>query len=408
VVKSDRFFASGLFISVFLSGVFVINESKAQEHCNSLLDQGVKNIQTSYDESHKFEYNFNKYCRVNLDEQSDSFAAEAEASVFLSWSGSGSGNSQRSRKRVQSWCDENKSKFTNDTLKIARAETVSAAALNAWNSCQRLANKGVKVTLSSALRMSEVVSIHVDSTLDTTVKLQSIALEGFKCFVSGVNKNTGNNLMLINSSEGVERDRQDPIGVGSGYTIHYFDADLGATNINVNCRRKERLVTSSGPTIVEKYGMAHISLNTDVMQYALSYEPVVTDYVATPKHSVLAFANEECPAGWVPYELAQGRFIRGVDPKAKLDWKIVDGERVPRQFNDVQEDTLQHHTHTTKWHDAGSPPGGSRDLEYPSESGTPVPSSEGERGRMGEETRPKNVALLYCIRDAGDNYRENK
>ena len=156
----------------------------AQEHCNALISEGVKNIREHYDETHTLEYNYSKYCRVELDEQSDSFAAEAEASIFGYGSGSGSGNSNSKRKRVQSWCDENESKFTSDQTKIAKAEEVSRHATTAWNNCQKIAQKGVKVILSSALRHSEVVDLQLDSTLDAKLRLQSIVVEGFSCHVS--------------------------------------------------------------------------------------------------------------------------------------------------------------------------------------------------------------------------------
>lgn len=108
---------------------------------------------------------------------------------------------------------------------------------------------------------------------------------------------------------------------------------------------------------------------------------------AVPSGAVIAFDLKECPAGWSEYEKAHGRFIRGIDrgdPKTDPQ-----GERQP---GSLQEDLLKSHTHTHKAPRHYNSGAGGHARAKPDGSGTT--SATG-----GAETRPKNVALLYCRRN---------
>lgn len=131
--------------------------------------------------------------------------------------------------------------------------------------------------------------------------------------------------------------------------------------------------------------------------------------ILMPAGAVVAFNREECPAGWSEYGPARGRFIRGIDPT---------GERYPdgvRELGSYQADAFQAHRHAI---DPGGIPG-----IYDSTQGSgpdaraaapsyedrnshlvlePTDSPDGGRVRTGRETRPDNVALLYCERRGSD------
>jgi hypothetical protein len=115
-----------------------------------------------------------------------------------------------------------------------------------------------------------------------------------------------------------------------------------------------------------------------------------TKKVRIPAKMVVAFAGNVCPADWREYEPAYGRFIRGID---KLDTKIdPDGERIAGNF---QDDEFKEHSHTyidfyqshrqKGWKDGGA--------DYAQS----IQSKRISDNSGGAETRPKNVALLYCI-----------
>lgn len=109
-----------------------------------------------------------------------------------------------------------------------------------------------------------------------------------------------------------------------------------------------------------------------------------------PSGAIVAFDLTDCPNGWSEYALAYGRFIRGIDRSgAKID---PDGERAR---GNVQEDALQSHIHTRRYRIGGNTAGGGRNMEDNAANDT-FRTGPPEEARTSTETRPKNVALLYC------------
>lgn len=111
-----------------------------------------------------------------------------------------------------------------------------------------------------------------------------------------------------------------------------------------------------------------------------------------PKGAVMAFALDACPDPyWEEYEPAYGRFIRGIDKQGSTD---PDGIRAP---GNKQPDQFSSHTHSQQF--------GMKKGHFNSEGWEEVPhvNQSGKRGVAtyssgDQETRPKNVALLYCVR----------
>ena len=119
--------------------------------------------------------------------------------------------------------------------------------------------------------------------------------------------------------------------------------------------------------------------------------------IIIPKNSVIAFSQEKCPKGWKDFKPAYGRFVRGIDRnKVTLD---PEGERTA---NSLQLDSLRKHKHTTtglkqypSWNSqelTGKPTDFASAMK-PSVGGYAEISLTGDK-----ETRPINVALLYCIK----------
>ncbi len=131
--------------------------------------------------------------------------------------------------------------------------------------------------------------------------------------------------------------------------------------------------------------------------------------VLMPAGAVVAFNRDECPPGWAIFGPARGRFIRGIDPEGERD---PDGVREPGSF---QNDAFQAHRHAV---DEGGIPGlwDSRQGTGPQARAAdpsyedrrthlvlePTTSPDGGDVRTSRETRPDNVALLYCERVARD------
>lgn len=110
---------------------------------------------------------------------------------------------------------------------------------------------------------------------------------------------------------------------------------------------------------------------------------------SVPKGAVMAFNLSACPSGWSAFTAAQGRFLRGVDPSGTIDPGGV------RAVGSLQADEFKTHTHADNsfgnvspnqwWINSGGAYGGN------------YATTTGASG--GAETRPKNVAVLYCEKD---------
>jgi hypothetical protein len=111
---------------------------------------------------------------------------------------------------------------------------------------------------------------------------------------------------------------------------------------------------------------------------------------------VVAFAAPSCPAPWTLYIPAVGRFVRGLDPAGTID---PDG--TTRQAESLQADGIVSHVHTMGFngYDTGANTPGTQ--RYPNfYVGDTAPNSKKQTDANAgglTETRPKNVALLYCI-----------
>ncbi|TON07140.1 hypothetical protein CGH63_24055, partial [Vibrio parahaemolyticus] len=110
-----------------------------------------------------------------------------------------------------------------------------------------------------------------------------------------------------------------------------------------------------------------------------------------PSGMVVAFAMEKCPnEQWLEYKEAYGRFVRGIDKSIK---KVdPDGQRLP---GNLQEDEFGMHTHSYVSAEIYG-----RSFKGENPGARPAVNKKGDvTSTGGVETRPKNVALLYCIKN---------
>jgi hypothetical protein len=116
-----------------------------------------------------------------------------------------------------------------------------------------------------------------------------------------------------------------------------------------------------------------------------------------PKGVVASFALSSCPENWAEYKPAYGRFIRGIDKSGNR----IDPDGL-RRVSEYQDDSFQNHTHSisnakTAHHDpqVGAPHG----YESGRYGNTITTTTNVNSGRVSTETRPKNVSLLYCVKN---------
>lgn len=169
----------------------------------------------------------------------------------------------------------------------------------------------------------------------------------------------------------------------------------------------QKLIFSLLVAGVTSIGSAHAqscSTVTECAQEAASAAQQARDIMQTlvPSGAVIAFNLTECPSGWEPYIAAQGRFIRGFDPTGGID--------PGRTIGSTQEDAFQGHYHVM---DKGGAPGlwDSTQGKGPTGRAAKTDYKNGETfrvlgpttgahgaTRIANETRPKNVSLLFCER----------
>lgn len=119
--------------------------------------------------------------------------------------------------------------------------------------------------------------------------------------------------------------------------------------------------------------------------HAKAIQDQLTALRANLRGVVIPFEAAQCPPDWRPYTKAYGRFIRGLDVSGGTDPE-------KRQPGSLQGDELKAHTHALRL---------PHERTYRGGDAGPGDHAGGLEGRAtssvgGPETRPKNVALLYC------------
>lgn len=109
---------------------------------------------------------------------------------------------------------------------------------------------------------------------------------------------------------------------------------------------------------------------------------------------VLPFEADRCPNGWAEYKAAYGKFIRGIDRGGDAD---PDGVRKP---GSIQQDEVKAHNHSLTLQGRWGDKPGSAGTYWGSDDGGATQSTAVTTAAGGKETRPKNVALLYCRKDS--------
>lgn len=116
--------------------------------------------------------------------------------------------------------------------------------------------------------------------------------------------------------------------------------------------------------------------------------------VGVPAGTIAAFASTTCPTGWSEYTAARGRFLRGIDNGAGND---PDGTRAP---GGTQADLVGSHTHTLR---IGQTYGSGGIIGWNIATTSSYTDSENILASGGAETRPKNVAVTFCVFNGTSN-----
>lgn len=138
------------------------------------------------------------------------------------------------------------------------------------------------------------------------------------------------------------------------------------------------------------------SNNDQIMTPLRVKQSITANASGIPAGAIMAFALTSCPSGWSEYTAARGRFLRGIDNGAGND---PAGTRAP---GNTQADAFKSHDHPFTDGADWRLTGGSGSQYGLSNGGAWTGSSNraGVVGAAGDtETRPKNVAVLFCTKN---------
>ncbi|MBE7439797.1 MAG: tail fiber protein [Spirochaetales bacterium] len=154
------------------------------------------------------------------------------------------------------------------------------------------------------------------------------------------------------------------------------------------------------------------SINTFTSGEVVSASKINANFqMAAPEGAIMAFYLSACPDGWILADGTnstpdlRGRFVRGRDP-GNATSRDPDGARTEGA---AQDDAFQGHWHDLYGHDGDVGPGppyiprniaGTNATNNVFDAGVRAPRTDGTNGtpRTANETRPKNVALTFCMR----------
>jgi hypothetical protein len=342
-----------------------------------------KIVKVTTEDKSIFEEHAENFCK----EYSKSSGIQKSASYGLSYKflSASMGSTHQSAVAIASkFCSAtDSSKYRSDAYK-QYVETISPGAYSAYEKCIEMSKNNLNFDLDVASVLPDEFSVAVSFTSpsgDDDAKLRFSTSKGVTCnwlqTESQEAKLPSGSSTLLNCS----RENQTK----KSY-VKIVRTDAG----------KEAIMTIPWQSY-NPDGMPHDALTEIEKKYGLLLNQTGL-LNASLKGSVMAFECETCPPGWKEYIPAWGRFIRGIDNSA--DGNVdPDGKRVP---GSSQEDKLAMHDHSINHQlvtHGGKKPnlegGGKYRVHW--KNGNDV---ETEKNKDGiEETRPKNIALLYCIKE---------
>lgn len=354
-------------IKYFLMALFL--PSIAFANCDLLLQHGITNITKYKSADHAIAYKWHKYCGIDFNSSSDSQVSKASVSIFGYGSGDAGQNSNHQRKKLTAWCDQNSAFAQRNSKLVQEAELLSVPALSSWEQCIAMSRKQINIKFLPAGENSDFVHFEIDSTHDGTLKYLGVQAKNYKCKESMVRPESGS---------AVDISKQP---------------DINNANIQIDCERTSPKITEKEGFGKIEYDLGYIAVNTSGPSFSISFPEVVSSYYVTPPRSVVAFNSTTCPEGWREFAPLYGRFVRGIDRSGnKID---PDGPRAPSH---IQSDMFASHTHNFEEHRTHRRSGKANidrfDAPWNEQGMKQVPTT----ATGGVETRPKNVALLYCER----------
>jgi len=322
-----------------------------------------------------FESNASAFCK----EYKSSGSSVKTATYGLSYKflAASMGNANASETEVASKvCSSDASQASRSDAYRQYVESISDKAYSAYESCERMKGAKMTFTLNSLLNKSITISVGNSSNIAAPAVITFDTSGDAKCEwkTTGASQET---LSLPTGSSALLKCSRTNIGEESAITItETSSANGNSLTIPWAALDKDGVPIDHLKLLNKKFETAIANLDAASRQLT---------------GAIVSFNSAQCPSGWEEFVPAYGRFIRGIDKSGIID---PDGNRNP---GGLQEDAIKEHTHNLP----------NNNILYSGANGGPHSPWVGGNGigktggiveGHGIETRPKNVALLYCLR----------
>ena len=325
-----------------------------------------------------FESNASAFCK----EYKSNTTSTKSASYGLSYKflAASMGTANASETEVASKvCSSDASQSSRSDAYRQYVESISEKAYSAYEACERFKGADITFTLNSILTKSLTISVG-NSSKKSAPALITFAPDGAaKCEWQSLGPQQST-LTLPTGSSALLRCTRTDIGEESAITI----TDTSTSNSN-------SLTIPWAAVGADGIAIDHLKTLNKKFEAAIASLELASKQLTG---AVVSFNSTQCPAGWVEYTEGYGRFIRGID---KSGSKIDPSEK--REPGSQQDDLVRRHNHQLSLRGASgnnafvnrSPAWG-----YDNWLGAATATTTAEAG--GDETRPKNVALLFCAK----------
>lgn len=276
------------------------------------------------------------------------------------------------------YCSGSNSKESRKDSYKQYIETISPHAYSAYEQCITMLKQKLKFKLNLASILPSEFSIAVSFTSDVNGDKAELSFKG----------STGVSCNWQNSKEAILR-----LKSGSSGSLH-------CTRTNKKKPAYVHIVrTNSIQSMTIPWGAYNdkdMPINT-LKSLETKYNRLIEENTLlrnSLKNSVVAFARKSCPNGWDEYKLAYGRFIRGIDKRTHE----LDDPDGTRKIGDLQGDRFASHDHKQRYQNIkGNYNSNGKHMLTSVRDGSTTGQTTTSEGYK-YETRPKNVALLYCIK----------
>jgi hypothetical protein len=369
-MKLQRYFA--IFCLFFLSQVAIAA-------CEDVIKLS-KTVESRIEKREDFESSAAAYC--NEYKNNSSTSKSANYGISYKFIAASMGNSNASESEVASRiCSSNLNESFRKNAYDNYIEKISDKAYDAYKSCLELSSANLGFSVNSVIPKEILFSARNGTGVSTPAKMQVDSTIGVEC--RWLNSQGGLTFELPAGASALMKCTRNTTSSESSITI--IDTSMvGRNSITVPW------------AALDSNGIPINTLNS-LSQKVDNAIAALNDTSSSIRSAVVPFSLESCPSGWEEYKPAYGKFIRGIDNSGStID---PDGKR---SHGSLQADMVGPHVHDATLKLGAEPlNGGARHVIAAGAHGANSPTWPAPglaRANSGIESRPKNVALLYCSR----------